>query len=139
MNRVFTSFIVAAMVLGVVVGWALNQYASPDQAKAAAETLSIVTDVFLRLIKMIIAPLVFATVVSGITASGDTKAVGRVGGKALAWFITASLVSLTLATAILLLLKWRRTALIFGLLALANLAFIAPLYVGRNTPSPGPL
>ena len=45
---------------------------------------------------MIIAPLVFATVVSGIAGMGDAKAVGRIGGKALAWFITASLVSLLL-------------------------------------------
>ncbi|MGH8634931.1 MAG: dicarboxylate/amino acid:cation symporter, partial [Burkholderiales bacterium] len=54
------------------------------------------SDVFLRLIKMIIAPLVFATVVAGIAGMGDAKAVGRIGGKALLWFITASLVSLLL-------------------------------------------
>ena len=96
MNRVFTSFIVAAMVLGVVVGWALNQYASPDQAKAAAETLSIVTDVFLRLIKMIIAPLVFSTLVSGIAHMEDAAAIGRTGVKTMGWFISASIVSLTL-------------------------------------------
>ncbi|MDY6947566.1 MAG: cation:dicarboxylase symporter family transporter, partial [Pseudomonadota bacterium] len=52
--------------------------------------------VFLRLIKMIIAPLVFATLVVGIAKMGDIATVGRVGGKALAWFIGASLISLTL-------------------------------------------
>jgi Na+/H+-dicarboxylate symporter len=55
-----------------------------------------VTDVFLRLIKMIIAPLVFATLVAGIAHMGDASAVGRIGLKAMAWFITASLVSLGL-------------------------------------------
>jgi len=60
------------------------------------EFLSIFTEVFLRLIKMIIAPLVFATLVAGVAKLGDLKAVGRIGGKTLLWFITASLVSLLL-------------------------------------------
>ena len=96
MNRLFTIFIVSAMVLGVVAGWAINQYATPDQAKVAAENLSIITDVFLRLIKMIIAPLVFATLVAGIAHMEDAAAIGRVGVKAMGWFISASLVSLTI-------------------------------------------
>jgi Na+/H+-dicarboxylate symporter len=96
MNRLFTTFIVGAMVLGVAVGWGLNQYASPDQAKAVAENLSIVTDVFLRLIKMIIAPLVFSTLVAGIAHMEDAGAIGRVGVKTMGWFISASIVSLTI-------------------------------------------
>jgi Na+/H+-dicarboxylate symporter len=60
------------------------------------EFLSIFTEVFLRLIKMIIAPLVFATLVAGVAKLGDLKAVGRIGGKTLLWFITASLISLLL-------------------------------------------
>ncbi|WP_421934128.1 dicarboxylate/amino acid:cation symporter [Phenylobacterium sp.] len=96
MNRLFTAFIVGAMVLGVAVGWAVNQYASPDQAKAVADNLSIITDVFLRLIKMIIAPLVFSTLVAGIAHMEDAATIGRVGVKALGWFITASIVSLTI-------------------------------------------
>jgi Na+/H+-dicarboxylate symporter len=94
MNRLFTTFIVAAMVLGVAVGWGLNQFATPDQAKAAAENLSIVTDVFLRLIRMIIAPLVFATLVSGIAHMEDAAAIGRTGLKTMLWFVSASIVSL---------------------------------------------
>jgi Na+/H+-dicarboxylate symporter len=94
MNRLFTTFIVAAMILGVAVGWGLNQFATPDQAKAAAENLSIITDVFLRLIKMIIAPLVFATLVSGIAHMEDAASIGRVGAKTMGWFISASIVSL---------------------------------------------
>ncbi|WP_372782226.1 dicarboxylate/amino acid:cation symporter [Phenylobacterium sp.] len=96
MNRVFTILIVSAMVLGVAVGWAVNQYASPASAKAVAENLSIVTDVFLRLIKMIIAPLVFSTLVSGIAHMEDSASIGRVGIKALGWFVCASIVSLTI-------------------------------------------
>jgi Na+/H+-dicarboxylate symporter len=96
MNRIFTILIVSAMVLGVAVGWAINQYASPEQAKTAAENLSIITDVFLRLIKMIIAPLVFSTLVAGIAHMEDSASIGRVGIKALGWFIGASIVSLTI-------------------------------------------
>ncbi|MDB5476687.1 MAG: Na+/H+-dicarboxylate symporter [Phenylobacterium sp.] len=96
MNRLFTTFIVAAMVLGVAVGWGLNQYATPDQAKGVAENLSIITDVFLRLIKMIIAPLVFSTLVSGIAHMEDAASIGRTGAKTMGWFISASIVSLTI-------------------------------------------
>ena len=57
---------------------------------------SIITDIFLRLIKMIVAPLVFTTLVVGIAKLGDIKTVGRIGGKTMLWFISASLVSLFL-------------------------------------------
>jgi Na+/H+-dicarboxylate symporter len=97
MGSKLTTWILAAAVAGIAAGWAGNAL-SPDAAAAAslAGYFSILSDVFLRLIKMIIAPLVFATVVSGIAGMGDAKAVGRIGGKALLWFITASLVSLLL-------------------------------------------
>jgi Na+/H+-dicarboxylate symporter len=92
-----TTWIIVSMVLGIIAGYIAHTLA-PDAAaaKQIAGYFSIVTDVFLRLIKMIIAPLVFATVVAGITGTGDTKEVGRIGLKALAWFVTASLVSLLL-------------------------------------------
>jgi len=96
MNRLFTTFVVGAMVLGVAAGWAVHEWTSPTTAKAVAENLSIVTDVFLRLIKMIIAPLVFSTLVAGIAHMEDAGSVGRVGVKALGWFIGASIVSLTI-------------------------------------------
>ncbi len=57
---------------------------------------SIITDIFLRLIKMIVAPLVFTTLVVGIAKLGDIKTVGRIGGKTMLWFISASLLSLFL-------------------------------------------
>ncbi|HEY8574009.1 dicarboxylate/amino acid:cation symporter [Phenylobacterium sp.] len=96
MNRLFTIFIVAAMVLGVLTGWAINQGLPADQAKTVAGNLSIITDIFLRLIKMIIAPLVFSTLVAGIAHMGDASEVGRVGVKTIGWFILASIFSLLL-------------------------------------------
>jgi Na+/H+-dicarboxylate symporter len=96
MNRLFSILIVAAMVLGVAVGWGVHEYATPAAAKTVASNLGIVTDVFLRLIKMIIAPLVFATLVSGIAQMEDASTIGRVGAKTLGWFVSASLVSLTI-------------------------------------------
>ena len=96
MNRLFTILIIVAMVLGVAVGWAVHTYATPVEAKAIAGNLSIITDVFLRLIKMIIAPLVFATLVAGIAHMEDAASIGRVGLKTMFWFISASLVSLTI-------------------------------------------
>lgn len=97
MNRRFTYFVMAAMVLGILVGFVLNQtLTDPAQVKAAAGGLNIVTDIFLRLIKMIIAPLVFSTLVVGIAHMEDAATIGRVGAKTMAWFITASIVSLTI-------------------------------------------
>ncbi len=60
------------------------------------EWFSVLADIFLRLIKMIVAPLVFTTLVVGVAKLGDIKAVGRIGGKTLLWFISASLMSLLL-------------------------------------------
>lgn len=64
--------------------------------KQILDYLSILTDIFLRLIKMIIAPLVFSTLVVGVAKLGDLKDVGRIGGKTMLWFISASFVSLLL-------------------------------------------
>ena len=94
MNKIFTAFIVGAMVLGVLVGWGVNQFLDADQAKGVADNLTIITDVFLRLIKMIIAPLVFSTLVAGIAHMEDAASIGRVGIKTMGWFIGASIISL---------------------------------------------
>ncbi len=89
--------ILIALILGIVVGYACNQSAAtPEAAKEIAGYFSILTDVFLRMIKMIIAPLVFATLAAGLANIGDSKTVGRIGARALGWFLCASLVSLTL-------------------------------------------
>jgi Na+/H+-dicarboxylate symporter len=84
------------MIVGVAVGAVIHMASSPAAAKAIAGYFNIMTDVFLRLIKMIIAPLVFATLISGIAGMGDGKALGRVGFKAFGWFVIASLISLSL-------------------------------------------
>ena len=105
MSRVFTYFIVGSMVLGVLVGWIVNQTLAPDQTQVVADNLSIITDVFLRLIKMIIAPLVFATLVAGIAHMGDASEVGRIGVKTIGWFLLASIVSLTIGLVMVQLLQ----------------------------------
>ena len=92
-----TAYIGIGLVLGIAVGIVGNQIAGDAaHAKSIASGFTIVTDVFLRLIKMIIAPLVFATIVSGIASFGDAKAVGGIAVRAMGWFICASLVSLSL-------------------------------------------
>ncbi|MGI3776946.1 MAG: cation:dicarboxylate symporter family transporter, partial [Janthinobacterium lividum] len=92
-----TTYIVVAMILGIAVGALVNsQTVDPATHKLFAGYVSIGSMIFLRLIKMIIAPLVFSTLVTGIGHMSDTGAVGRVGGKAMLWFVCASLVSLTL-------------------------------------------
>lgn len=111
MRSRLTFWIVVALIAGLVVGWGLH-VAIDDGSKASAERLtgiagyfSILTQLFLRLIKMIIAPLVFSTLVVGIAHMGDTSALGRVGLRALVWFIGASLVSLLLGLVLVNLIR----------------------------------
>lgn len=98
-----TLYVMAALALGILVGEILNlSFGGPGEAgKSPAllkilECLSALADIFLRLIKMIIAPLVFATLATGMGKMGDGHAVGRIGGKAILWFFSASIVSLLL-------------------------------------------
>ncbi|KGF81093.1 C4-dicarboxylate ABC transporter [Massilia sp. JS1662] len=92
-NRL-TTWILVGLVLGIAAGYiAHTSLADP---KGFADTMSLITTLFLRLIKMIIAPLVFSTLVVGIAKMGDASEVGRIGVKALGWFIIASILSLTL-------------------------------------------
>jgi Na+/H+-dicarboxylate symporter len=92
-NRL-TTYILVGLVLGIAVGYVVNT--NVVDPTGFADTMSLVTTLFLRLIKMIIAPLVFSTLVVGIAKMGDAKEVGRIGVKALGWFIIASIMSLTL-------------------------------------------
>ena len=97
MKSKLTTWIFLAMLAGIVVGWMCHQLLpTPETAKTVAGYISLFTDVFLRLIKMIIAPLVFSTLVVGIAHMGDAKSIGRIGLKTMGWFITASLFSLLL-------------------------------------------
>lgn len=94
-NRL-TLYIVIAMILGIILGYVIHTQSSPDFIKSFSTNIKLLTTIFLRLVQMIIAPLVFSTLVVGIAKLGDLKTVGRVGGKAMLWFITASLASLLL-------------------------------------------
>jgi len=104
-----------AMIGGVLLGLWVHYNGTPGQVTAFSDVINILTDIFLRLIKMIIAPLVFSTLVVGIAKLGDIKAVGRIGGKTLLWFMGASLLSL-----------------LFGLLVMSNLSLGSEL----NLPMP---
>ncbi|RMR59211.1 Na+/H+ dicarboxylate symporter [Pseudomonas cichorii] len=89
--------IAIGIALGVLVGWACHHFAGNEQnARQIASYFSMITDIFLRMIKMIIAPLVFATLVGGIASLGNSRSVGRIGMRAMAWFVTASVISLTI-------------------------------------------
>ncbi len=97
MAKRLTTYIMIGLVLGIVVGAILHAtIADPKLIEEIGKWLKLVTDIFLRLIKMIIAPLVFATLVSGIVHMGDTASLGRVGLKTMGWFFGATIVSLTM-------------------------------------------
>jgi Na+/H+-dicarboxylate symporter len=97
MDRKLTFYILIGMVLGVIVGQALNQSVDAEVIKAdIAPWFKLLSDIFLNLIKMLVAPLVLSTIVVGIAHMGDSAALGRIGLRALAWFITASLISIGL-------------------------------------------
>lgn len=91
-----TLYIMIGMLLGILVGYLVHESYIPWDKKTFADNIKLLTTIFLRLVQMIIAPIVFATLVVGIAKLGDLKTIGRVGGKAMLWFITASLVSLAL-------------------------------------------
>jgi Na+/H+-dicarboxylate symporter len=106
MSTRFTYWIIGGMLLGAIVGYAL--YATipdPKTAEIVGGYFAIITEVFLRLIKMIIAPLVFSMLVVGIAHMGDTESIGRIGLKAMGWFVSASVVSLALGLVMVNLLR----------------------------------
>ena len=86
--------ILIAMVLGGILGILIHNNFSAEGAKEFSGYIKLLATVFIRLVQMIISPLVFSTLVVGIAKLGDIKAVGRIGGKAMGWFFTASFVSL---------------------------------------------
>lgn len=100
-NKLFWAIIIA-LVLGVIVG-AVVHYNYFDSAETFSTNIKLLGTIFIRLVQMIIAPLVFTTLVVGIAKMSDIKMIGRVGTKAMLWFITASLVSLMIG---LVLVNW---------------------------------
>ena len=89
-----TTQILIAMLLGGILGVFVHANFDADQAKEFSTYIKLLATIFIRLVQMIIAPLVFTTLVVGIAKLGDIKSVGRIGGKAMGWFFTASFVSL---------------------------------------------
>jgi Na+/H+-dicarboxylate symporter len=102
-NRL-TTVIIVALLLGIAAGYVAHEF-FPQSSPRFAETVALLPTAFLRLVRMIIAPLVFATLAVGIAKMGDIRTVGRIGTKALGWFLFASLVSLTLGLVLVDLLE----------------------------------
>lgn len=99
-SKNLTTMIIAGLILGIIAGFIINMAASPETAKAYSQDISILTAIFLRLIKMIIAPLIISTLVVGIAKMGDAKTLGRIFSKTLFLFICASLISIALGLVI---------------------------------------
>jgi Na+/H+-dicarboxylate symporter len=91
-----TAAILIAMVIGLIVGYSIHQSNNAELIEGYSNNIKLLATIFIRLVQMIIAPLVFSTLVVGIAKLGDINAVSRVGSKALIWFFSASLVSLTI-------------------------------------------
>ena len=91
-----TGQILVAMIIGAILGIVIHSNFSVEIAQTFSSKIKMLATVFIRLVQMIISPLVFTTLVVGIAKLGDIKAVGRIGGKALGWFFTASFISLLL-------------------------------------------
>ena len=99
-SKSLTTMIIAGLILGIIAGFIVNIAATAETAKAYSQDISILTTIFLRLIKMIIAPLIISTLVVGIAKMGDAKTLGRIFSKTLLLFICASLVSIALGLVI---------------------------------------
>ena len=93
------------MIAGVILGYMVHTQSSAIFIESFSKNIKLLTTIFLRLVQMIIAPLVFSTLVVGIAKLGDLQSVGRVGGKALLWFVSASLASLLLGMLLVNLLQ----------------------------------
>lgn len=89
-----TLYIIIAMIIGGVIGYLAYVYMSKPHIEQLVTYGKLLTTLFLRLVQMVIAPLVFCTLTVGIAKLGDLKSVGRIGGKAMLWFVTASIISL---------------------------------------------
>ena len=98
LSTYLTRCILVGMVLGIVVGWMVNQglLAGVMTTEHWARSFQVLSTIFLNLIKMLVAPLVLATIVSGLAHMGDSAAVGRIGFRAIMWFIIASFISIGL-------------------------------------------
>src|ERR1700750_3126902 len=104
MSNRFTQYIRAAMVLGIIAGSAIYNFL-PDSRADWASSINLIAMMFLRLIKMIIAPLVFATLVGGIAHLGSGARLRRIFAQTMGWVVSASFVSLLLGLVMVNLLQ----------------------------------
>lgn len=98
MDKRLTLWILVGMILGIVVGYAVHIGVAPDSAafENLSKTFKLLSDIFLNLIKLLVAPLILSTIVVGIAHMGDSSALGRIGFRAITWFILASFISIGL-------------------------------------------
>ncbi len=90
-----TTQIILGLLFGIILGqWYRYNWPDPEQIKPFADNMQVISDIFLRLIKMIIAPLVFSLLLTGIAKAGDFKTVGRIGLKTMIYFTFATIVAL---------------------------------------------
>ncbi|MFP3029440.1 MAG: dicarboxylate/amino acid:cation symporter [Arsenophonus sp.] len=95
-----TTWIIIGLITGIMVGFALNSLTNIEVTTSYAKNISIITDIFLRLIKMIIAPLIISTLSVGIIKMGDERTFGRVFLKTLLLFMVASFISIVVGLVI---------------------------------------
>ena len=96
-----TTQIIIGLIAGIILGsWYRSNWPDPDQIKPFADNMHLISDIFLRLIKMIIAPLVFSLLLTGIAKAGDFKTVGRIGLETMIYFTGATIIALVLGLVI---------------------------------------
>ncbi|MBL0925821.1 MAG: dicarboxylate/amino acid:cation symporter [Sphingomonadaceae bacterium] len=98
MDKKLTWYILTGMILGVIVGYAVHVGVPQDNVwfEYLTKTFKLLSDIFLNLIKLLVAPLILSTIVVGIAHMGDSSALGRIGFRAISWFIIASFISIGL-------------------------------------------
>jgi len=98
MGHRLTLYILIGMILGVIVGYLVRVYVPADSEAFTywLRSFTLLSTIFLNLIKLVVAPLILGTLVTGIAHMGDSSALGRIGTRAIAWFILASLISISL-------------------------------------------
>jgi Na+/H+-dicarboxylate symporter len=98
MDKRLTIYILIGMILGVLVGYGVHVGIAADNVwfEYLTKTFKLLSDIFLNLIKLLVAPLILSTIVVGIAHMGDSSALGRIGFRAITWFIIASFISIGL-------------------------------------------
>jgi Na+/H+-dicarboxylate symporter len=97
-DKKLTLYILAGMVLGVITGYFVYTQVPANTAtfEYVTKAFKLLSDIFLHLIKLLVAPLILSTIVVGIAHMGDSAALGRIGFRAITWFIIASFISIAL-------------------------------------------